>query len=660
MSYTGSYSNADAYGYVFETADGNISLNTDDYGGILVISSSEYHFTVPNLTPETNYDWQMYSLASNPSSANAIQPSEKTPILNVTTASVPPELITDFTILSKTETSIEVGWVESSNAESYRVWATKQGSSVIEFDQNYPAGTNSAIITLAAIDAGQYFNCYITSERKSLVSAETSLVANTLCAAPTALTLLSQQTIDELNCEVTLTWLSSEGVVGYYYLHNLTTDEIHNVYEGTQKTLTLACAQDFSFLVYKENNNDINTRSTPSNTLSITTLLPLVLPVTNLLQLDASETSASIEWSASSGATLYKVYYGDGSTWTLAGETVDTQYEITGLVAAVNLFAKVESYNGDGATMTSGHPTVALQLAPATITGLSQTGSIQTDTIRVGWDGSNYESGDLLQLHLVNLSTMEETTSSLPATSYAENISSFISPENSTGETFSITAQIQKQGNPYLSVASAPITAYTAPKNLQLQHVSSDVETLNISWTSSPSATDYTVEALVGGVVQATNIATTPDVYQFTNLSITDGLEFDILVKPKTSSTGLSYYYDPASSYPVPERMYTQINPVSSFNASLNGNNVDLNWFHLKYVINGLELHYAYHITCAETGLDIMADKSATTFSHTDAILGQASGTVLTYNIVVKNRYELTNGITYANSEPVTVTVTVP
>ena len=73
-----------------------------------------------------------------------------------------------------------------------------------------------------------------------------------------------------------------------------------------------------------------------------------VLPAPTGLSSISACTSATLSWSAVSGATGYKVYYWNGSSWSLLATTASTSYNWTGLSQNTGYSWRVSAYNGSG------------------------------------------------------------------------------------------------------------------------------------------------------------------------------------------------------------------------------------------------------------------------------------------------------------------------
>lgn len=95
--------------------------------------------------------------------------------------------------------------------------------------------------------------------------------------------------------------------------------------------------------------------SGPSNTASATTLLAPPTAPTGLSATASSSTQINLNWSASSGATGYKIERStDGNTWSQVAEVgAVTTYSNTGLTPATTYYYRVSAFNTGGASTPS-------------------------------------------------------------------------------------------------------------------------------------------------------------------------------------------------------------------------------------------------------------------------------------------------------------------
>lgn len=148
----------------------------------------------------------------------------------------------------------------------------------------------------------------------------------------------------------TLTWTAASGPVDYYRVYK---DESIYINRTTNTSITitgLQASKTYSFEVYAIKKNGKNTFSQ----YSFTTLPAVPAVPTGLSSSAITQTSATLTWTATSGATSYKVYRGE----TVYAISTTNTASITGLTADTAYFFRVSAVNAGG----EGNKSTALSL----------------------------------------------------------------------------------------------------------------------------------------------------------------------------------------------------------------------------------------------------------------------------------------------------------
>ncbi|MEU3456343.1 glycosyl hydrolase family 18 protein [Micromonospora sp. NPDC006766] len=163
------------------------------------------------------------------------------------------------------------------------------------------------------------------------------------------------------NTSVALSWGASSGTVTGYRVYEGTTVRADTT--ATNATITgLATCSTHTYAVAAYNANGESARS---GTVTITTTGCTTAPATpsGLTVAGTTNTSISVQWNASSGATGYRVYEGTAQVATGTGTTAT----VSGLATCSTHSYTVTAYNGNGESAKSG-------AVSGTTTGCGNTG----------------------------------------------------------------------------------------------------------------------------------------------------------------------------------------------------------------------------------------------------------------------------------------------
>jgi chitodextrinase len=146
----------------------------------------------------------------------------------------------------------------------------------------------------------------------------------------------------------------------------------------------------------------------------------------------ATSTTVALSWTASSGATGYKVL----RNGTIVGSTTSTTYTDTGLAASTSYTYTVEADNSAGTSAASSSATAtttAASTAPNAPTGLT-VGTVTTTTVPLSWTASTTSGSDAVAgYHVLRNGTVVGSTTSTtytdtgltPATTYTYTVKAY-------------------------------------------------------------------------------------------------------------------------------------------------------------------------------------------------------------------------------------------
>ncbi|GAA2353760.1 hypothetical protein Cme02nite_46270 [Catellatospora methionotrophica] len=251
-----------------------------------------------------------------------------------------------------TNSSIALSWGASSGTVTgYRVY---EGTTV----RATVTGTSTTITGLATCSAHSYtVAAYNATGESAKTSAATATTTGCTSVPPTPGGL----TVGTIaNTSIALSWNASSGATGYRVYEGTT---VRATVTGTSTTITglAACsAHTYTVAAYNASGESAKSGGVSATTTGCTTVpaTPSGLTVTG-----TTNTAVSLSWSASSGATGYRVY--EGSTQVASGS--GTTATISGLGTCSAHAYTVAAYNASGESAKSG-------AVSATTTGCVNTG----------------------------------------------------------------------------------------------------------------------------------------------------------------------------------------------------------------------------------------------------------------------------------------------
>ena len=308
-----------------------------------------------SLSSNTTYEIQVRSVKGTAVSAWS---SPVTGTTDAVTLSVPANVHVDV----RTATTITFDWnTHSVSGTGYRYRYRKAGTT------SYTYGTSSSSrVQITGLESGTSYEFSVRAEKAGYNSSSYSsaVAAVTIPSTPTGLSIKSRT-----STSVTLTWDASTGATQY----RLDLGGTEYVVSGTSKSIAgLSSGSTHSAKVRAENSGGNSGYSS-----SLTVVLPPATPTD--IGASLSGTTISVSWSASNGATLYRIQVGSVEK-TATGTSVD----VTGLTKGSTYSIQVRAENSGGNSNYSS--SLSKVLPPATPTGLTATHS--GNSITADWDES--------------------------------------------------------------------------------------------------------------------------------------------------------------------------------------------------------------------------------------------------------------------------------
>lgn len=437
-----------------------------------------------------------------------------------------------------TTTSATLSWAGASGAVSYDV-QYKTSASVTWI--NLVSATVSTSANLTGLTAGTSYqwqvktNCASSTTAFTQASFTTSTASVACASAPTGLstTAITATT-------ATVSWAAVSGAVDYTVQYKTTAATTWNTLANTSNTsiaLTgLVASTAYSWQVRA---NCVSTNTAYTGSSFNTTAASVCAAPSNLGSSNVGTTTATISWSAVSGAFNYtmEIKATSSATWISLGTTTATIVNISGLTAATTYDWRIKTNCSTGSSgysqsqfTTSGGVTCN---APTSITA----SSIAITTATVSWPAV---SGAVN--YTIELKTTAATTWSVVSTTTATsvNLSGLIAATtyNVRVKTNCSTVASGYTQNSFTTLSSAPVTC-NAPASLSSSNLTTSGAT--VSWGAVSGGLNYTLEYKANSsatwLVAASSLATTS--FNLTGLSATT--LYDWRVRTNCSSSTSTY-----------------------------------------------------------------------------------------------------------------------
>ncbi|MBK5285727.1 MAG: fibronectin type III domain-containing protein [Bacteroidia bacterium] len=314
------------------------------------------------------------------------------------------------------------------------------------------------------------------------------------CNAPTGLS-----TTSITSSSATLNWNAVSNAQSYniqYRVVGAPTWIATTSASNTKAISSLTASSNYEWQVQTRCNGNSTSSWTSSATFSTLPSGPVCNVPTGLNTASITNTAATLNWSAVTGATGYNIRYRivSTATWTTATSTSNSK-AISSLTASSNYEWQVQTNCGSSNLSAFSGSATFTTLAPPcnTPTGLSSTGVTTTDAT-LNWTAVSGGVGYNIRYRVVGNPTWTSTTS----TSNTKNISSLTASSN-------YEFQVQTNcGSSNLSAFSGSATFTTlaptcnTPTGLSSTNITSSDATL--SWTAVSGATGYVIRYRVVGV----------------------------------------------------------------------------------------------------------------------------------------------------------------
>lgn len=453
----------------------------------------------PSLSPGTTYYWKIAAKNASGDNSSAIY-SFSTAAAATPVAPPAPTLASPSNNATNVATSSALTWSGSAGATSYDVYfGTSPSPSLV----TNVSGTSYS----PGLSASTTYYWKVVA-KNSGGSASSSVFSFSTAAppppsAPSAPILASPSNNSTgVVTTASLVWSASSGATSYdVYFGTSSNPPLATNVTGTSYTPQLSASTTYYWKIVAKNSggaasSSIFSFATAAPPISAPSDPSLASPSNNATGIVAT---ASLVWSASSGAASYDVYFGTSSTPSVVANVTGTSYA-PGLAASTTYYWKIVAKNSGGSTSsptftftTAAPPPPPAPSTPSLASPSNNATGVVTSASLVWSASSGATSYDVYLGTSSNPSLVTNVTGTSYTPQLVANTTYYwkIVAKNAGGSTASsiFTFQTTAPATPTPSILSAP--TLTSPSN-GATGLSSKII---LTWTSVPGATSYDVYA---------------------------------------------------------------------------------------------------------------------------------------------------------------------
>ncbi len=490
-----------------------------------------YVFT--GLSANTQYTLEV--LASNSGGDSSAASTSATTLASPPPAPAAP---TGLTTSGITHNSITLGWTKSTGATTYEV----NGGAL----SGWTDAGDVATYTFTGLSAGTSYSLQVRAKNTGGETAAPAVSAVTVPAAPTGVAVDASATTQTA---ITLEWTKSTGATSYE-VQGGTHNSWHDVGDVALYEFTgLSVGTSYSLEVRAKNASG----ESPAESVSGTTV---PAAPTGLTVSGQTQTTITVTWAKSTGATGYKVQVDSGAATALGDVNTHT---FSSLSANTEYVLKIYATNASGDSPAVSGRALTLPNAPAAPTGLSTSGITQT-AITLNWTKSAGATGYKVRKASADSWTVLGDVATYTFTSLQANTqyNLAIQASNSGGDSSAVAVSARTLA------AQAPTVA--SPSNVSA--TSNSQTAITLSWTKANGAASYEVNGgVLSGWTDVGDVAT----YTFSGLSADTAYTLSVRSKSgQNTSTAISVSSRTPPDPPAPP------SGLSADNISQTG--VDVDW----------------------------------------------------------------------------------
>jgi fibronectin type 3 domain-containing protein len=264
------------------------------------------------------------------------------------TTSSAPAAPTSFTGNAISSTQVSLSWATSSGATSYDLYEFENGKAVQI--NSFAAGTTSA--TVSGLAAGTTYDFNLVAVNSAGAAATPWIAVATPAATVSAVVSAPAnfQAVATSSTTAQLSWSASPGATGYrvYEWNGSQAVQVASLGASTTSTTISGLSAGATSYFYVSAYNSVS--SAPTNWVSVKTLAAITVlsAPANVMATATSTTTATVSWSAATGATAYQIYYWNGSQGVMIGSVGSgtTSVTISGLSPGTTSYFAIVATNG--------------------------------------------------------------------------------------------------------------------------------------------------------------------------------------------------------------------------------------------------------------------------------------------------------------------------
>jgi hypothetical protein len=464
-----------------------------------------------------------------------------------------------------TPTSFRANWNAANNATSYTLFVTDTGTGTTT---PYEPG-DVTTYELTGLNSDSSYSYYLKANNSAGSSAASSTIpVNTLIPAPGA--PVANAATDVAPESFTANWELVSGAVSYTLYVTDNSNSTTTPYDlGNVSSYTVTGLNNQSPYSYYVKANNSTGLSPASNTIPVTTLIPIPdTPVANAAT-DIDPTSFTANWEAANYAADYTLYVTDTSTGTTTPYNLPSvnSYNVTGLNSnsAYSYYVKANNSTGSstGSNIIQVNTLIPVPDAPVA----NAPTDVTPNSFTANWDSVNFAADYTLYVTDVGAGTTTPydlgnvTSKNITGLNSNTSYSYYIKANNSTG------SSANSNTVPVITLVPVP----DAPVASAATVVTSTSFTAN--WISVNFATDYTLYVTNTG----TGITTPYNVGNVTSKNVT-GLNSNASYSYNVTATNSTGTGAASNNVPVTTLVPAPNTPVIGSATAVTSSSFTANW----------------------------------------------------------------------------------
>jgi len=440
--------------------------------------------------------------------------------------------VSAFTQASFTSPCVDItGLTESNISGNSAVISWSAVSGVIGYSYEYKPSTSSTwsglvntssnSINLTGLSSGLSYDWRVRSRCTANNSAfsQSGFSTTSSCSVPGSLSSANISTNG-----VTLNWSTVSGASGYTIEYKLSTSSSWSG-STTSSTNTLSltgltAGSNYDWRV-QSNCSGGNSSFVQSN---FTTSCPVA---TGLTTSNLTSNSATVTWSAVSGATSYTVEYklSTASSWTVASTLSSNSLLISSLLSGSTYDWRLQTNCSTG---NSSYSQSSFTTNCANPTGLSSS-NITNNSATISWNSITGATSYTIDYKLSSASTWISASST--------SSTSMVLTTLTSGASYVWRIQTNCSAGNSSFIQAAFTTNCPTPTNLSSSNLTSS--SVNLNWTSASGANSYSIEFKLATDSTWTGTSTSGNSITLSGLS--SGLDYDWRIKTNCGSSNSSF-----------------------------------------------------------------------------------------------------------------------